>query len=1409
MKKYFTRLLTLAVIAPALVSCAEQLPDFGPQAKKHTVYFSTAEEATRTGLSIDEDEGIVTPDWRGTTKNDVYVFEMDGTQTGIMGETTELFYEEDALEAHFKVDFYTNMTIHVETPPSPTLPADGTRASGSGTRASGSGYTYGAVVANKNESEEEPIFYIPATQKPDPNTLKDPGAEFLIGFSRDAYDAEPDGDANFVDLYFDRVAALSRIGFSEFQGTNEKVMSIKINSETSMTGWASFNDIRFGNTNTVTFHQDEGPGLLALNYGDGLSVTAGETFYAYFVSMPGTFKITSIEILTDQYIYTKEINRDVEFTITELKNLKLTGATAEKISSNVWYKASMLEAGYDYIIVSNNHVLVKNNDGEIPSARDVVVADNNTISIDASEDILWTASAVTSDYGQCTLTNGSVYLYRSGYQESNLKLICEETSSANYVPWRFDGSYLSNGKTTQYYAYYDGGWKMLLVSEGGTTKPSVTTLLFTNRAPQNISFSAANAEYDLATSEWSVAIPTLSEAQTAVTYALSEDSNPAVATVDADGTVHPLSRGTVTIVATAAGNDQFQAASARYTVRVIDSSVVEMYYVLVTSEPASWDGKYLIVNTAADGTGTAMNGDVTASVTISGGKILSDETTDGYALTVTSAGEIHPNQTSSSQGLIAYDIRFNDGDWLYNYSSQYKQTSEDQGSRHNKCTFYYDNGGVRLMSAGYLTNLSGQTLSSVPGHYYLNYQSSGFTMTKDQTNARVQLYILDDGRQTQNLSFNPTTATYDLYAPTTFVKPTLSTAYGEVTYSSSDESIASVDASGNITGHKTGTVTITATAAGDTQHKPGSASYTLTVVNSDPNVKVYRKVTSTSDLEVGAEYLLVFEGIAGDTDGDGDPKVFKPVLNTEGTQFAKAQSSALAVTISSSTISSNQYVDCHFTLETGYYLKANNAGKYIYPGASGSSSVMLAEATASNALTITFDNGIAEIKNGSRYLVWSISSTGHYFSCNTAVSGTYSTGICLYKLDDGRQPQTLSFSPATATYDLYSPTSFVKPTLSTAYGDVTYSSSDATIAEVDNSGNITGKKVGTVTITATAAGDTQYKPGSATYTLTVENSDPSAPTNPVYTKVMSSADIVAGQKYLIVYESGASSKAFKPIVSGTTVTESAANAIDAPVSNNEITSTEDIDACQVFLMAATDGHYYIKTGDSYLYPGSSTLQAESSSTRPLAITISSGKLTIKRSQYNHYLVFNSYFRRAGSDSGNLALYTLDDGSNPGGGDDPQPPTPSTVTYTKVNSITSGATYLIVSPSDDGLFTGTTAGGVQSVTPENGVITSSSYSDYEFVITEEASGMYSIMYQGQYLYCNGNFSGTNATAIGYQGSVASLTLDNTQISDSYAFGFKMNANSADQFLYFKSSTLFKWGGSGKSTGVHLYKKADNP
>lgn len=80
-------------------------------------------------------------------------------------------------------------------------------------------------------------------------------------------------------------------------------------------------------------------------------------------------------------------------------------------------------------------------------------------------------------------------------------------------------------------------------------------------------------------------------------------------------------------------------------------------------------------------------------------------------------------------------------------------------------------------------------------------------------------------------------------------------------WTSNDETVATVD-NGIVTLLKAGTVTITATgtpaarAAGDTT----SASVTLTVTDSgaEPTERTYTRVTSTSELESGKQYLLIY-----------------------------------------------------------------------------------------------------------------------------------------------------------------------------------------------------------------------------------------------------------------------------------------------------------------------------------------------------------------------------------------------------------------------------------------------------------------------------------------------------------------------------------------------------------------------
>lgn len=91
------------------------------------------------------------------------------------------------------------------------------------------------------------------------------------------------------------------------------------------------------------------------------------------------------------------------------------------------------------------------------------------------------------------------------------------------------------------------------------------------------------------------------------------------------------------------------------------------------------------------------------------------------------------------------------------------------------------------------------------------------------------IVINPDSRTAQTLSFPESSYSVEL-SEGTFASPTLSGAQTTVTYSSSNDDVATVNPStGVVTLKTTGTVNITAIAAADATYKEGSASYELTV----------------------------------------------------------------------------------------------------------------------------------------------------------------------------------------------------------------------------------------------------------------------------------------------------------------------------------------------------------------------------------------------------------------------------------------------------------------------------------------------------------------------------------------------------------------------------------------------------
>ena len=381
MKKHISYLLTLALTIPALFSCTEQLQETSSRQSKHTVYFSSASQTTKTGLSAGED--MVVYDWRKTSLESIHLFELKSNGQVSYGETVGITPSDDNITAHFQADFSAeDIIIHVDP---------NTKGSDTPAVESEASYKYAAIIATK--PDQQLSFVVPSVQHPDSETQKDPNAEFLIGYSRKAYDTPTSFDELVVDLYFDRVVAMSRLAISNFKGNGEKVVSVTINAENGLVGSASYDDIDFENV-SVNFTRDEGPGILTLSYGEGSSVVAGDPFYAYFVTLPGAAKITSIEVLTDQYRYTRSIEGGKEFTFSEKTfkniNLSLDDAVAEELTpvpaSTIYTKVMSnkdITADGTYIIVYEN--------GSSSKAFKPIVS-NNTFTASASNAIPATIS---------------------------------------------------------------------------------------------------------------------------------------------------------------------------------------------------------------------------------------------------------------------------------------------------------------------------------------------------------------------------------------------------------------------------------------------------------------------------------------------------------------------------------------------------------------------------------------------------------------------------------------------------------------------------------------------------------------------------------------------------------------------------------------------------------------------------------------------------------------------------------------------------------------------------------------------------------------------------------------------------------------------------------------------------------
>ena len=186
-------------------------------------------------------------------------------------------------------------------------------------------------------------------------------------------------------------------------------------------------------------------------------------------------------------------------------------------------------------------------------------------------------------------------------------------------------------------------------------------------------------------------------------------------------------------------------------------------------------------------------------------------------------------------------------------------------------------------------------------------------MTGYQNQKAVQIYT---SRPPQELIFSETAIEFNMDGEEAFVAPTLSGAQpgATVTFTSSNETVATVDEEGNVNILKAGTTVITAVAAGNADFQAGSASYTI-IASSGAIDTFYL----ASEIVAGESYMVVSGGYAISTDGSTLGTV--PVTVTDGIIHISAAEVALFEAAAHIEYYEGTSIAGHYTLA--------NDGKYL------------------------------------------------------------------------------------------------------------------------------------------------------------------------------------------------------------------------------------------------------------------------------------------------------------------------------------------------------------------------------------------------------------------------------------------------------------------------------------------------
>ena len=481
--------------------------------------------------------------------------------------------------------------------------------------------------------------------------------------------------------------------------------------------------------------------------------------------------------------------------------------------SQTYKKISSIDELTDgkYVIAYENMAMENKANGSRIAATAINVTDNAIISPDAS--IIW---EITTTANGMSINNNGTYVVGVNSNNASLSSNFEEKT----CEWNFsvekDNFRATNVQYNNRFLQYNSSSKWFACYQSNSNQKDLTLykLEETGKSNPELTFSGITGDITKMLADGSYSSKATTKSDASIVYS---SSNQEVATIDQQGTVTLLAGGTTVIKAEVAETATFNASFIEYTLKVTDPAALKTF-VKVTNDAVT-EGKYIIVYQANDDANSVMALNTTnagkffgnTEIDLTENKIVTDDKTVMWDITLES-----DDHYSISNGNIFVGFKGNNNEaYIYN-----DYTIGECG-----WNFIYDenNKVFKIQNAGVNTRYL-QFNANNNQYRFACYTGSQKHLT---------LYKQEDSRTAVEVTFNEIDGNQTLFFTKGFTYNSAATATPTrpITYSSSNQEVATISTEGVVTLVGAGTTVIKASTAADNTYQEGAAQYTLTVRN--------------------------------------------------------------------------------------------------------------------------------------------------------------------------------------------------------------------------------------------------------------------------------------------------------------------------------------------------------------------------------------------------------------------------------------------------------------------------------------------------------------------------------------------------------------------------------------------------